>query len=139
MKIEDVNLADAIALVFEFGPVMDQDEVRVMARRVEQAMSSDRPIRLLLDFRQSNTFEPGAFLSPEGTMASLKSINPLERYIVVGAPDIAETAIKAFGPILPLKAMTFDTDEMEKARAALIEGGAADQTGSSAVRGRVQG
>ena len=64
-------------------------------------------LRLLLDLRKTEHFALGAFLTPRGLLTSLKSIGPVSRYAVVGAPQLAAAAVESFGTILPLESRAF--------------------------------
>ncbi|NCP13592.1 MAG: hypothetical protein GW858_05440 [Sphingomonadales bacterium] len=84
-------------LMFTFEATLDHRQVEGMARVVEAAISTTEDLRLLLDLRATRTFDSGAFLSPKGLLASIRSIGPISRYAVVGAPSLAATAVAAFG------------------------------------------
>lgn len=103
-------------LAFEFDQTLDRAQVEAMAEVVEHAMETAKDMRLLLDLRRTEEFEPSAFVSPQGLITSLKSIGPVQRYAVVGAPKIAAIAVEAFGAILPLESRAFGPDEIEQAR-----------------------
>jgi hypothetical protein len=86
-----------------------------MARVVDEAIADGGELRLLLDLRKTTSFRIGAFLSPKGFLSSLRSIGPVSRYAVVGAPDIAAAAVEGFGALLPLKSRAFDAAEIADA------------------------
>lgn len=116
MKSEMLRTQDAACITFEFDRTLDQAQVREMARVVEGAIASETDLRLLLDLRRTQTFEAGAFLSPQGFLASVRSIGPVTRYAVVGAPAIAATAVETFGALLPLKSRAFGAEDIAEAR-----------------------
>lgn len=116
MKTEWQQASGKAYIAFEFDQTLDRPQVEAMAQVVESAMDTAKELRLLLDLRRTEEFEPGAFASPQGMLTSLKSIGPVQRYAVVGAPRIAEVAVETFGKILPLKSRAFGPDEIEQAR-----------------------
>jgi hypothetical protein len=116
MKCDVVQADDAVYLAFEFDRKLDGAQVEQMAQMVERAIDTHDELRLLLDMRNTEEFAVGAFVSPKGLLASIKSIGPVKRYAVVGAPKIAEAAVETFGKLLPLESRAFAPEEMEQAR-----------------------
>ncbi len=104
-----------VAIIVRFERMLDHRQVEEMAKVVERAIETTDDLRLLLDLRDTEEFAVGAFVSPKGLMASLKSIGPVKRYAVVGAPKIAEIAVETFGAILPLEARAFDPGALDQA------------------------
>jgi len=109
----------AVCLVFVFDRTLDAGQVEDMAGIVEDAMQTGKDLRLLLDMRATEEFDAGAFLSPSGFLTSFRSIGPVTRYAVVGAPAVAEVAVETFGKVLPLESRAFAPEEFEEARAWL--------------------
>lgn len=68
------------------------------------------------DLRQTERFKVGVFLSPEGLLATIRSIGPVSGYAVVGAPAIAAHAVEGFGAILPLEARAYCATDIAAAR-----------------------
>lgn len=116
MNVEMAQAHGATHLVFTFDHKLDGEQVREMASVVERAMDRSDDLRLLLDLRATEEFATDAFLSPKGFFTSMKSIGPVKRYAVVGAPKIAEVAVETFGKILPLESRAFAPEEIEDAR-----------------------
>ena len=114
----DVTMENGTALItVVFDPILDRAQVETMARTVETAMEAHDTLRVILDMSATEEIEATAFMSAKGALVSLKSIDPIERYAVVGAPRIAEAAIKFFGKLLPLESRTFEPRKMAEARA----------------------
>lgn len=116
MKAEILPADGATAIAFAFGQKLDHAQVRDMAQVVDSAIAGGGELRLLLDLRGTEEFAVGAFLSPEGAIASIRSIAPVSRYAVVAAPALAAAAVEAFGSLLPLEARSFAAAEMDEAR-----------------------
>jgi hypothetical protein len=106
----------AICVVFEFDRTLDHAQIVAMAEVVEEAIAAGDELRLLLDLRRTEKFALGAFLSPQGFLASVRSIGPVSRYAVVGAPPILASAVEAFGTIMPLQSRAFAASDFEAAR-----------------------
>ena len=115
MKSDLLQGDGIICLKFAFEPTLDHKQVRGMSRVVEAAMDTTDDLRLLLDLRATRRFDPGAFLSGKSFLASIKSIGPVTRYAVVGAPRLASVAVEAFGKILPLEARAFEAADLAEA------------------------
>lgn len=116
MRTAKQDTDGASVIQFEFEPVLDHAQVLAMARVVDDAIERDGELRLLLDLRRTETFAIGAFLSPKGFLTSIRSMGPVSRYAVVGAPAIAAAAVEAFGAVLPLESRAFDADAIAAAR-----------------------
>lgn len=116
MKAERLQADGATVILFEFDPVLDHAQVLAMAQAVDDAIERDGELRLLLDLSRTETFALGAFLSPKGFLTSIRSIGPVSRYAVVGAPSIAAAAVENFGAILPLKSRAFKPADIAEAR-----------------------
>ncbi len=116
MQSREFRIDGATCLEFVFDPLLDKDQVDAMAEAVEAAIARGGELRLLLDLSATHSFAVGAFVSPKGMIASLRSVGPVSRYATIGAPAIAATAIESFGAILPLEARAFPTDAIDAAR-----------------------
>jgi hypothetical protein len=110
----------ATCIIFHFDRTLDHAQVLGMSEVVKEAIAQHGELRLLLDLRMTEKFELGAFLSPKGFLASVKSIGPVTRYAVVGAPSIAAAAVESFGTILPLDSRAFSAAGMDEARAWVL-------------------
>ena len=106
-----------VEISITFAPTLDRAEIEQMAEIVDGAMKTSDDLRLLLDLSATQTIEPTAFVSVKGAVVSFKSIDPVKRYAVVGAPAIAEASIESFGKLLPLESRTFEPHEIAEARA----------------------
>jgi hypothetical protein len=116
VKSEIIPIDGAICIACEFDRTLDHTQILAMAQAVEDAMEADTDLRLLLDLRRTEKFALGAFLSPKGFLASVKSIGPVSRYAVVGAPAMVATAVEVFGTIMPLQSKAFAAVDYAAAR-----------------------
>lgn len=115
--IMDIEVNGGVAnMTVAFAEQVGRVDVDAMAEFVADAMKKHDRINLLLDFNQTQSFDVSAATSIQGAIVSAKSIGPIERYAVVGAPAIADAAIETFGTLLPLEARTFDAPQLEQAR-----------------------
>jgi hypothetical protein len=116
MQSRELQIDGVTVIEFTFDPVLDQAQAAGMAEVVEAAIAREEELRLLLDLRGTQSFALGAFVSPKGFLASLRSIGPVSRYAVVGAPALADAAVESFGAILPLEARAFRAEDYPAAR-----------------------
>lgn len=116
MNFETFHSGGATCIIFAFESTLDHAQVVGMAEVVEDAIRKGGELRPLLDLRRTETFSPGAFLSPKAFLTSIHSIGPVSRYAAVGAPAIAAAAVESFGTILPLESRAFDASDMIEAR-----------------------
>lgn len=121
MKSDLLQSDGVICLTFEFETTLDRKQVEGMARVVEAAIESTDDLRLLLDLRATRRFKPDAFLCAKGFLASIRSIGPVTRYAVVGAPGLAAVAVEAFGKILPLEARAFEATDLARAQSWVMD------------------
>lgn len=120
MQFDKLHSGIATCIIFHFDHTLDHAQVIGMAEVVSDAIAEHDELRLLLDMRRTEKFAIGAFLSPKGLLASVKSIGPVTRYAVVGAPVIAAAAVESFGTILPLDSRAFAATDMDEARAWVL-------------------
>ena len=116
MESEKQQTGGTTVNAFEFDATLDHAQVLTMAQVVDDAIERNGELRLLIDLRRTERFELGAFFSPKGFLTSVRSIGPVSRYAVVGAPSIAGAAVEGFGTILPLEARAFGAAEIADAR-----------------------
>lgn len=121
METEVLEADGITCLAFTFDRTLDSAQVQTMARVVERAIATAHDIRLLLDLRRTERIKLGAFLSPQSFLASVRSIGPVSRYAVVGAPPIASAAVEAFGTILPLESRAYSAGNIAEARCWVAE------------------
>lgn len=119
MQVERYANQGVLCLFFEFTDPLNKEQVQTMADHVERAMDESEEIRLLLDMIAVREINPSAMASFEATWTSIRSIGPVERYGVVGAPDVAAGAVELFGKVLPLEAKAFSPGERAEAVAWL--------------------
>lgn len=120
MQYDKLQSGSTTCIIFHFDRTLDHAQVLEMAEVVGDAIAHHDELRLLLDLRLTEKFAVGAFLSPKGFLASMKSIGPVTRYAVVGAPAIAAAAVESFGTILPLDSRAFSATGMDEARAWVL-------------------
>jgi hypothetical protein len=101
---------------FEIDGEVSPAEMRAMAETMNAAFdATEGKVNLMLIFRSFERPEPGTSLDWETLTSRLRSVWKVDRYVVVGAPDGAETMIEAMGKIIPVEARTFDLSEIEAA------------------------
>jgi hypothetical protein len=120
MKSEVLSFDGTAVIVIEFDPVLDRAQVEQMAGVVQDRIRESAELRLLLNLRRTERIEAGAFASGKGLATSLKSIGPVSRYAVVGAPKTAAAAVEAFGKLLPLESRAFEADAFREAQAWVV-------------------
>jgi hypothetical protein len=105
---------------FEIDGKVSAAEMHAMGETMNAAFDlTDDKVDLILIFRRYDGQEPGAALDWENMSSRFRSLTHIRRYVVVGAPDGAETMIEAMGKIIPVEAMTFRLEEIDAAWAAV--------------------
>lgn len=120
LNAQFIPVENAICIAFAFERTLDRAQIEEMAKVVEGAIESTADLRLLLDLRRTERLAMGAFLSPQGFLASVRSIGPVSRYAVVGAPPIVAAAVEKFGTIMPLETRAFAGSDIAAARQWVI-------------------
>lgn len=104
---------------FEISGTVSSADMEAMAKHMNEAFDQYDKVDMLLIFRNFLGSDTAAAFNAETMKAQFRSLSNVENYVVVGAPDSAETMIEAFGAILPVKPKTFDADEEAQAWASL--------------------
>jgi hypothetical protein len=102
-------------LAFRITGKVTKEDMHQMAEMANTAFDRFETVDMLLIFDDFDGQEMGAMFDMESMKAQFRSIMNVGRYVVVGAPESAQHLIEAMGAILPVKAMTFDKAEEEKA------------------------
>ena len=68
-------------------------------------------VDMMLVFTDYDGSEFGATLDDDVIASRFRSITNVGKYVVVGAPDSAESAINLFGKLLPVETHTFELSQ----------------------------
>jgi hypothetical protein len=102
-------------LAFRVTGKVAKDDMHEMAEMANAAFDRHDTVDMLIVFDNFAGQDTGAMFDTEAMKAQFRSLGNVGRYVVVGAPDSARTMIETMGSILPVKAMTFDKGDEEKA------------------------
>ena len=102
-------------LAFRISGRVEKDDMHRMAEMANAAFDRHETVDMLLIFENFAGQDMVALFDGEAMKAQFRSVANLGRYVVVGAPDSARAMIETLGSILPIKAMTFDKGDEEKA------------------------
>jgi hypothetical protein len=102
-------------LAFRISGRVEKEDMHRMAEMANAAFDRFATVDMLLVFENFAGRDTGALFDGAAMEAQFRSIANVGRYVVVGAPDSARAMIEAMGSILPVKAMTFDKGDEEKA------------------------
>jgi hypothetical protein len=96
---------------FRINGQVSRDDMNAMAEVMNEAFSAKEKVDMLLIFDRYDGAETGASFGWESIKSRFRSVSNVNRYVVVGAPDAADSMIKTMGSILPVDAETYDTEE----------------------------
>jgi hypothetical protein len=102
-------------LAFRIAGKVTEEDMHRMAELTNAAFDRFETVDMLLIFDVFDGEEAGALFDLNALKAQFRAILKVGRYVVVGAPETARSMIEGMGALLPIKAMTFDKGEEEKA------------------------
>jgi hypothetical protein len=102
-------------LAFRISGRVERDDMHRMAELANAAFDRFETVDMLMIFENFAGRDTGALFDAEAMKAQFRSLINVDRYVVVGAPDSARSMIETMGSIIPVKAMTFDKGDEEKA------------------------
>ena len=101
---------------FEILGKVSAEDMESMAKIMNAAFDAhEEKVDMMLIFTEYDGSEAGALFDGDVISSRFKSLTNVDKYVVVGAPDSAETMLNMFGKIMPVEAHTFDMSEIDKA------------------------
>ena len=116
------QIATTVPEVFAFRVtgVVDRTDLDAMATVIEAAFERHDQVSMLVDLTAYTGSEPSAPFDLDVVGVQLASLAKIDRYAVVGAPDLAAALVTALDKIIPVEARTFPADSL-KAAWAFVE------------------
>lgn len=102
-------------VAFRVTAKVSKDDMHEMAERTNAAFDRHDTVDMLIVFERFEGQDTGAMFDGEAMKAQFRSLAKVGRYVVVGAPDSARSLIETMGSVLPVKAITYDSGDEEKA------------------------
>jgi hypothetical protein len=102
-------------IAFRISGRVEKDDMHGMAEIANAAFDSHGTVDMLLIFENFEGSDAGAMFDGEAMKAQFRSLVKVGRYVVVGAPESAESMIQTMDAVIPVEAMTFDKGDEEKA------------------------
>lgn len=106
-----IPTTDPTVVAHRFVGEVESDDLEAMANRVDRAFDRHDEVSLLLLFTEWEGAEVSGALDPDVVKTQMRSLAHVERYAVVGAPDVAETMIEFLDTFIPVDAETFGAHE----------------------------
>ena len=101
---------------FEIDGEVTSEAMEAMSETMNAAFDAhEGKVDMLLLFREYAGSEAGATLDGDVIASRFRSLSNVARYVVVGAPESAETMIEAMGKLMPVEAHTFPLPEASAA------------------------
>ena len=118
--VSRIPVDKASVFAFEITGKVSADAMESMAKQMNAVFDShEEKVDMLLLFRDFEGSEFGASLDGDVISSRFRALTNVDKYVVVGAPDSAETMLKMMGAIIPVEAHTFDLKELNQAWALL--------------------
>jgi hypothetical protein len=100
---------------FEIRGEVQSEDMHEMAETMNSAFDAHDKVDMMLLFRPYDGSEIGATFDFESMKASFRSLNSVDKYVVVGAPERADSLISFMDRIIPVDAHTFEPHEVNAA------------------------
>jgi len=101
---------------FEIRGEVTDDAMESMAKTMNDAFEAhETKVDMLLVFRAFEGSEPGATLDMEVIASRIRALSNVARYVVVGAPEAANTMIETMAKLMPVEAHTFPLENLAEA------------------------
>ena len=96
---------------FRITGEVSRDDMAAMAEYMNEVFDAHADkVDMLMIFDRYDGAEPGASWSWEALKSRFRAVTNVNRYVVVGAPEAAESVIEAMGALIPVEAETFDEE-----------------------------
>jgi len=101
---------------FEINGKVVVEDMESMAKTMNAAFDThEGKVDMMLVFFDYDGSELGASLDTDVITARFRALKNVDKYVVVGAPDTAESLLKLLGKLLPVEADTFALPELDQA------------------------
>jgi len=118
--VSRIPVDKASVYAFEITGRVSADAMESMAKQMNAAFDAhEEKVDMLLLFRDFEGNEFGASFDGEVISSRFRALTNVDKYVVVGAPDSAETMLDMMGAIIPVETHTFDLEELNQAWALL--------------------
>ena len=87
-----------------------RDDMAAMGDRMLDAFDTHDTVDMLLVFDTEETAHTGASASLDAMKAQAKSLSRVRNYVVASPPGRAGDILEAMDKVMPVKAVTFDTE-----------------------------
>ena len=105
---------------FEIHGEVSEEAMESMAQTMNAAFDAhEDKVDMLLVFRGFEGSESGATFDMDVIASRVRSLTNVARYVVVGAPESANTMIETMGKLMPVEAHTFPLQRLGEAWALL--------------------
>ena len=111
------QIATTVPSVFAFRVTgtVDRHDLDAMAKVMEAAFERIDRVSMLVDLTDYTGSEPTAPFDLDIVGVQIASLIKIDLYAVVGAPSLAAALITGMDRIIPVRARTFPTDDLEGA------------------------
>ena len=115
-SVQRIKVDSPTLYAFEITGEVGAEDMESMAKIMNKAFDKhETKIDMMLVFINFDGSEGSAMLDYDVIRSRFRAVTNVDKYVVVGAPDSAETMLNMFGKLLPVKAHTFEVSEIDKA------------------------
>jgi len=119
-SVSRISVDKASVYAFEITGKISAEAMESMAKQMNAAFDAHKEkVDMLLLFRDFEGSEFGASFDGDVISSRFRALTNVDKYVVVGAPDSAETMLEMMGAIIPVETHTFDLNELNQAWALL--------------------
>lgn len=113
--VRQIATTSPTVYVFEIDGEVSAAEMQAMGETMNLAFDAHDKVDMMLIFRRYGGRALGAGMDWESVSSHFRSLAKIDTYVTVGAPDGAEAMIEAMGRLIPVKARTFDMEDLDAA------------------------
>jgi len=115
-SVSQITVEKPTVYAFEIAGKISTDDMESMAKIMNKAFDAhEEKIDMMLVFIDYDGSESGALFDGDVISSRFRALTNVDKYVVVGAPDSAESMLNMLGKLLPVEPHTFDLSEIDKA------------------------
>lgn len=114
-SINRVPSGRADLLAFRVSGRINKAAIQGMAEQALQAFDQFETVDMIVLMEEFQGLTIGASFDPTNLWSQMRSLAKVNRYAVVGAPDVAEGMITLMDRFIPVEARAFDSDQKNDA------------------------
>jgi hypothetical protein len=114
-KIVQIPTRDPKVFAFRLHPGFDGDDLRRVADTMDAAFDRQDKVNMLLIMEDMTTADAASGFSLKSFKTQIRGASHVERYAVVGAPDVAASMLETFDKLSSIDVRAFSREDEAEA------------------------